>query len=86
MNVLSGYSGLRSAAAVTVYAAGLKLESCMILAVMLFVRETFPLNAVRYKWLPKQYSLNCVREEHKPTRCRCFATVTLRLTPLATRR
>jgi len=25
--------------------------------------------------------LNCVRGEHKPARCRCFAAVTLRLTP-----
>ena len=43
--VLSGLSGLRSAA-VTVYAAGPTLEPCMILAVMLLVRETSPLNTV----------------------------------------
>jgi len=36
---------LRSAA-VTVQAAGPTLESCMILAVMLLVRETSPLNTV----------------------------------------
>jgi len=26
-----------------------------------------------------QLKLNCVREEHRPARCRCFATVTLKL-------
>jgi len=26
-----------------------------------------------------KYKLSCVRREHRPTRCRCFAIVTLRL-------
>jgi len=38
---------------------------------------------VNQNWLISAniFKLNCVRGEHKPARCRCFATVTLRLTP-----
>jgi len=36
--------------------------------------------------IEKKYKLNCVGGEHKPARCRCFSTVTLRLTPVTLKR
>jgi len=45
MNMLSWLSGLRSAA-VTAYAVGPILEPCMMLAMMLLVRETSSMNTV----------------------------------------